>query len=841
MRVEALESRQMMAADSIGFTPLNTAGFLLGSVTVTPVFFESNGSIDPQTQNWSPNEITQTLAKIEQGLNWWSDLLETKTLVHDLTFEFDNIYATTPVQTGYEPIDRTSQTFQNYVGDFLTDRGYGDAPSIERAVQLFNDAQRVKKGTDWAFTIFVVDSSDDGDGFFGGNTQFSGAFAFPGGLFIVSPSGRPDSTFAHEMGHIFWARDEYPGGGSWTDRRGYYNAQNFNAADNETPGFQQELSIMSGGQVLKDAYENLTTAESTLEMMGWRDTDGDQVFDVLDVPLNLEAVGYSDVAQNQYRLTGSASAVPLMNQNSAGIQSDMTLGRVREIQYRLDNLSWVAAAQFDSPVVDFDLTVPINQAYSTIQWRAIDTATGVTSEIMQGPSGGHAFSAGVGGYSYVDENQNASYDAGEMALAETLVTVLDASGSPLFSGDVIAENLADGDLAGNTPGVTLFADGPNLDGRVAVFDARTNGNAKNLQAFDSQSGSWFDRWGADRRELEAMFSQQVAEVTVSFDGLNTGGYGVRDGSYARIEAYDDQGALITRVTSDMVLNGQSSSLTLSVPTASIASVRIFGHAETEITVTSIDFGFQDQFTTDENGAWPAIALPGGNYRFDLQATNLIYQWGGPIDVNVPAGGVFVVDAAAQRVDSPRHNAAFPTEVNGRDGATALDALTIINDISRLGARTLGADETTGDDIDVNNDGMVTALDALLVINELKDSEGEGEATFHLMQANTGASARLSGFDSSNTGSSSPLASDVFFSELEMFNSAGRTQGIESSPAELTDTEFTVLEFSASRRRDDSSNQASRSEKTGENPSDRQKFPQLEDSFRFSNGSNSTDL
>ena len=171
----------------------------------------------PETQNWSPEEIDEVLAKVTDGVNWWSDTLDTLDTVHTLDFVIDDTYAVNPVETPYEPIDRSSSGFNQYVGDFVTARGYGDANSIEEAVKQFNHAQRERLQTDWAFTIFVVDSSDDPDGLFVPGGFFAAAFAFAGGLFVVTPSTRPASTIAHEMGHIFWARDEYSGGGSWTD------------------------------------------------------------------------------------------------------------------------------------------------------------------------------------------------------------------------------------------------------------------------------------------------------------------------------------------------------------------------------------------------------------------------------------------------------------------------------------------------------------------------------------------------------------------------------------------------------------------------------------------------
>jgi hypothetical protein len=102
------------------------------------------------------------------------------------------------------------------------------------------------------------------------------------------------STFAHETGHMFWARDEYLGGGSYLDFRGYYDTQNWNAVNNPTPGFVHQPSIMASGSSLEFAYQTNTSAASTLEMIGWRDSNGNGIFDVLDVPHRLEGVGTFD-------------------------------------------------------------------------------------------------------------------------------------------------------------------------------------------------------------------------------------------------------------------------------------------------------------------------------------------------------------------------------------------------------------------------------------------------------------------------------------------------------------------------------------------------------------------
>ena len=47
----------------------------------------------------------------------------------------------------------------------------------------------------------------------------------------------------------------------------------------------QQPGIMASGTLLTTAYANHTSGQSSFEMLGWRDTDADGVFDVLDVPI----------------------------------------------------------------------------------------------------------------------------------------------------------------------------------------------------------------------------------------------------------------------------------------------------------------------------------------------------------------------------------------------------------------------------------------------------------------------------------------------------------------------------------------------------------------------------
>ena len=727
-----------MAAGPLGATWKDTGEYLLGKVAVTTVLLESNGQIDTESQDWTSAEILESIEKVETGVNWWSGVLDTLDTVHELEFVFDHTHAETPFETRYEPIDRSSHDQSRYVGEFLLAQGVVGGSSLENAMWRFNDSQREAMNADWAFTIFIVDSSSDADGLFA-EGGFPGAFALPGGLHMVVPSGRPESTISHEMGHIFWAFDEYADGASYHASRGYYDAQNLNATEDNPDLSQRQNSIMSSGSLLFNAYRNFTSAESTLALVGWQDSDGDGVFDVLDVPLNLDAIGHFDPDTSEYRLTGVANAVALHNLNSygenpsvVGTNSDITLNRIDEIQYRLDEGDWITAAAPDKQVVDFDLSFTLSEAFDSIQWRAIDLTTGMTSAILSGTSTVPAIpAANQSGFAYLDENGNGQRDAGEPALSETTVTVRNPDGSALFHGSVDAA-----DFSGPLPdlqGVSLTVEGsPDVFGRT--FDPTLyalDSQAAGLRVFQAQEmtngvadvGGNRDRWV--RREFVATFDQNVGVVSVDMIGLD-------ETSFGRVEAYDAAGNLITRVTEE-IARGDVKSLRVSDPQAAIASIRAFSlvHTDTAVAISRIDFGFTDQVTTDAAGSWRFPDLPVGDYIAELTPPLLIHQFDqAGLNIQISQGAGTVVAAAAIRVDSPRYNAALPFDANGDGKVSASDALVVINDLARHSSRILGPGEAVGFDVDVSNDGSATALDALLVINHLSRSPngGEPEAT-----------------------------------------------------------------------------------------------------------------
>ena len=378
--VQNLEHRQLLAALPYGATEQDTAEFMLGDVLVNVVLFESDGSIDANTENWTPDSLQRTKDKIVEGLEWWETVLDQQDTVHDLNFHLDFTFADEPVVTGYEPVTRRSDDFLLWFEDFFDAANVPQSGAFDDRVRTFNHQQRVAHGTHWAFTIFVVNSSKDTDGRFADGGTFSQAFAFAGGRFFVTLSDRPASTIAHESAHMFWAMDEYAGGGkTFTSRRGYYNTQNLNAFDGH-PNYRDRVpSILDSHSA---TYTMYAVSETGMETIGWKDSDGDGIFDVLDVAHQLEGTGHYDPVTRTYGFAGSATVQTLPNRNNSGSGNDITINRITGVEYRFDEGVWQTAVNYDAYVTDVEFRVPIPMGASSVDVRVIDDETGVVSNLI---------------------------------------------------------------------------------------------------------------------------------------------------------------------------------------------------------------------------------------------------------------------------------------------------------------------------------------------------------------------------------------------------------------------------------------------------------------------------
>jgi len=197
---------------------------------------------------------------------------------------------------------------------------------------------------------------------------------------------------AHEIGHLFWALDEYAEAGqdhSYTTRSGYYNVQNTNAAYNRPANAGAQVSsIMAGANLQSSAFSNYTSSISSLEMIGWRDTDGNGILDVLDTPLTMKnTAGNFDLQTRTFTFTGTSSVTALPNQNTQAtkdLRNDITLNTVDKLQYKLDGGDWVTLDTFYGGTTNVRVGTTVTLAdistgQHTIVFRTICERTGVVS------------------------------------------------------------------------------------------------------------------------------------------------------------------------------------------------------------------------------------------------------------------------------------------------------------------------------------------------------------------------------------------------------------------------------------------------------------------------------
>ena len=352
--VEPFDS-QLSTCISPGPGYYDTSEYLLGSAVVGVIFLESNGTTDPNTESWTPTEETTVQNEINQSLTWWAS----QNLYAGVSFTLD-VHKSVP--TRYEPIIHPSAITNNaweqlWVSEAMAYLGYSSGDWIKRTRDYLN-AIRTSYGTDWAFAVYVVDSSTDANGLFSDNYC---AYGYLGGPFIVMtydngkttnpwplPSwgiGRMDQVMAHETGHIYWATDEYNGN---TEYSGYLNYN-----DTEGSGCLMDTNALS-------------LSSGTKLQIGWRDTDGDNIQDIIDTyPQTMLTPYVPDPTSNTIlTYTGSATEVPYTNNNpqpnNAG--NDVTINNILVVFYRIDGGTLMPATPvdglYDEPVEDYTFTTP---------------------------------------------------------------------------------------------------------------------------------------------------------------------------------------------------------------------------------------------------------------------------------------------------------------------------------------------------------------------------------------------------------------------------------------------------------------------------------------------------
>ncbi|MEM2874361.1 MAG: hypothetical protein QW063_02875, partial [Candidatus Nanoarchaeia archaeon] len=265
-----------------------TSYYMVGDVFASVILMESNGTIDPNEENWTQEEEDAVDSYVAQAFNMLVNHATNYNISYPLTFwTYPNHLK---LETSYEPAHRPAGDASLWTNEIFNQLGIPGSGFITRGRNYAN-MLRTNYSTDWAFTIFVADSS--------AKPPSWSAWAYLGGPFehVIYPTTL-SYIIVHETLHIFWALDEYTGSGDCrssadcTRTSGILKVENqncqFNCAINQAcimRAATPSLCVYTAGQVgWRDLNQNgITDSIEYLYNPTDSDNDSDGILDYWDI------------------------------------------------------------------------------------------------------------------------------------------------------------------------------------------------------------------------------------------------------------------------------------------------------------------------------------------------------------------------------------------------------------------------------------------------------------------------------------------------------------------------------------------------------------------------------
>jgi len=371
---------------------IGNAFYVNPTIAVGVIMPESNGVIDTNREDWTPTEQNNVISEITAAMDWWKNR---GSLAH-LSFQYEVL----TVSTRYEPIARSSSDEGLWISEVMSNIGFSSGDYFNRVYSYANDLRNRYK-TDWVIVAFVVDSSNDADGCFS-DGYF--AYAYLGGPFMVMTYkndnygiANMDAVTAHEMGHLFYAPDEYAGAWSAQDPSrtwGYLAVQN----QNSQVGGSSNVPCIMRGQV--SPYTSGSVCQYTKGHIGWRDTDGNGVLDIVDFwPGNtLNAYTPDPTSDTTPTYTGQASSRQCYPNSNPYYtpRNDITVNKIWLVEYWVEDLSGTKIRDkvsttaidgaFDSSFEEYTFTVSpdlpgATYKFLTVAWNTEGQGTIVSDQL----------------------------------------------------------------------------------------------------------------------------------------------------------------------------------------------------------------------------------------------------------------------------------------------------------------------------------------------------------------------------------------------------------------------------------------------------------------------------
>ena len=306
---------------------------------------------------WDPVQKAKVYSELARAMNWW--YLQASRAGGIATFIVRD-YGTVTVDSSPAELGMAGEYV--YIGECMDQiLGSGTDCPYQHLDEL-NTANRDAEGANWAYTQFVLNASE-----FTGSPGVL-AYAYLGGPHTVALRGNGslgpdalDQVVAHEMGHIFQARDEYSDGcGGCLPRAGYLNALNGNC---ENCGMSNIDCIMRGGSTYDDAdRENMETRITpcwyTRGQVGlWDSPPSNGILDVMEtVPETEMWTTLPDTldGSRNVQILGRAWDLPYAFAPPHAFSDPVTINTIFSVQYSVDRTTWRTGHAVDNFFTDVE-------------------------------------------------------------------------------------------------------------------------------------------------------------------------------------------------------------------------------------------------------------------------------------------------------------------------------------------------------------------------------------------------------------------------------------------------------------------------------------------------------
>lgn len=307
--------------------------YLIGKVYVKVFFLESNEK-SPNTENWTEEEKKNCRDALERALGEIRKRFIREFEVAagsgktpqgvglDFIFDYETVEVSVePIKLNGSGIVFSRGDLHLWVNEVMRSKGFSgripprvpnmpvDYPPYQYNVAEYADSLRNKHGTDWATVIFFYDNSEDEDGLFANKREAGPPMGVGGpGLHFSNNRGKPFSDkFAgiiHEFLHAWYAIDEHTMNKHFKEDAviGYLAGENRNYGKAE--------SYRSVMYTPRDWPE---MSPYTKKQIGWWDSNGNKIPDILDVPPAVSVTPDFGKGRNAFR--GRAFSPPLPNRN----------------------------------------------------------------------------------------------------------------------------------------------------------------------------------------------------------------------------------------------------------------------------------------------------------------------------------------------------------------------------------------------------------------------------------------------------------------------------------------------------------------------------------------------